>query len=229
MSIGILVHGRHLNTPQWSSLIWGTPPHTPGLLPTVIYTVLQKNLSNIETIVIGSGASETTDQIKESQWISQTLTDNWDNLEKFEILAPYTQYQDPQWQETLQSKILCDTSSQNTQDEVSFVANEYQDLDQIIQITSGSHGPRCLHTSTIAKHRGLIPPHQTWSVITDQTTYPNTQITDIAISEPAHRPDDALFHSSHQMSSLVQQFYQLSAGKKVQVIQDIHEVLKKYQ
>ena len=229
MKIGILVHGRHVEAQGWEYMMWGNPPHILGLLPRFIQIVLQYNLDSIDCIFIGSGVRTQTEHY-ESEHIYEFLIKNLDMISQFESITPLfeTIADKDIWKSTLLSKIILDTESQNTQQEILNASSKLSGCDQILQITSCSHAPRCIKTTSDLVTRGIVSTAPIWMVIPDMTPYFQTRPSDICIFEPPHRSDDPFIEESITPNQVFQQLFRIKNHEdRVSILRDVDKAIKK--
>lgn len=196
MKIGILVHGRHVNAVDWEKLMWGELPNKLGSLPLMLLVALNCGLENVAGIVFGTGASE-RDGVKEAQVMKNFLLGKLDDM--FVVASLFETLGHPRFQtlydlskiRDLCGQIICETKSQNTDQEVASAAKIFADLgvDEVRQVTCGSHAPRCQLAQLKMRAAGVIPSRQLWSCYGDDMTYSGSLIGDVVVSEPPHRGD----------------------------------------
>lgn len=228
---GILVHGRHLKSLAWEKLALGFPEKGKlGVLSKLVYVVLTLGLENISTIVFGTGASE-KDGLKESQYTKRFLLENLGKLSEFECIKNHPRFQSTadlvRLKEILQD-IICDVESQNTNEEVKNAARCFSErgAEQVIQITCGSHAPRCVLTQLIVRAEGLIPLNQLWSVVGDDMTFTDSRIEQVAIFEWPHRGDDPACNWVVKTPEVFPLFFKIPADRREEVLLKIQEVIK---
>lgn len=227
MSIGILVHGRHLDTYKWEDLLLGNP-HQFGSLPMLVYVILTRGIDSIDTILFGTGASQ-KEGLRESEYTKQFFIHHFDHILSFPSIANHPNMPADQisFKDSIISKILCDTQSQNTLQELTFATHTFVKCSEVIHITSPSHAPRCIKISGILTEQGVLPPTQIWSLIKDHTPYPHTSVSDVTIIEPPHRGDDPFLTESLRPNEIFQRFYNIKDhSQKIKVLKQINELLE---
>lgn len=191
---GILVHGRHVAANGWDRLVWGdVEQQKMGSLPMMVLTALQVGLDNIAGVVFGTGASE-RDGVKEADCMKRLLIDRQQDLLLFTSICEHSGYDHPLLVASFLDRIITETASQNTNEEVENAAKIFADLraDLVFQISSASHLPRCVKTVSELREKGLIPKGQMWCGVADDMTFGDLGAAATAIFEPPHRGDDAM-------------------------------------
>ncbi len=229
MSIGILVHGRHLDSHQWEYLVWGNPPHQMGSLPRMVQLILNRGLDTVDIIVLGTGSSE-KDGLKESEHIQNFFERHWHTLLDFESIKNHPAFPEDfgTFCEQIIRKIHCDTITRNTREEVAYAADYLKDCSEVIQITSSSHASRCIKESAILMEEGSISPTQMWSILPDLTPFAETSVREVFISEPPHRGDDPFRSETVRPNMVFPQFYQIKNHEsRMQVLRDLKDSLER--
>ncbi|OHA83038.1 MAG: hypothetical protein A2408_02550 [Candidatus Yonathbacteria bacterium RIFOXYC1_FULL_52_10] len=233
MKIGILVHGRHLQAVGWPKLAWGEPEKgNLGSLPLMVYTALTEGLENIAVVVFGTGASE-KDGLKEAEYTKKYLVDHMNDLSQFACIKEHEGFQSHLALARLSK--LCDgivteTVSTNTVQEIANTAKIFQahGCTKVIQITCGSHEPRCARLRSEVKKQGLIPRGQIWYSIGDDMTFADSSISDVVIVEPPHRGDDPLLGAVHLPHRLVPRMFKIDLGLRQHFLSEFDELLTEY-
>ncbi|MEK7180794.1 MAG: hypothetical protein AAB738_00470 [Patescibacteria group bacterium] len=232
MKVGVLVHGRHLQSIDWDQIIWGKSPVKLGSLPMLVFIVLNRGVEGIEKIIFGSGASE-KDGLKESQHMLLYFKSMAHRLSEFDQIINHPNFELSHRQtffNDLFSKIECDTVSQNTSEEIAIAADKFTKLNikEVIQIANASHAPRCARDSAVLREKNIIPFSQTWSVVSDMMIYPGTTAEEVVVIEPPHRGDDPLIEKLIQPYKVFSDFCKIKDTKtKVAVLSAFSEVIKK--
>ena len=157
MGIGILVHGMNLTNVKgedWEKLVFGEPPNKLGIMPTTVLELLNAFIrgDDVKAVVFGSGGSQ-KDGIKESEYTKRFLLEHIKELGEFLAIGTHPGFKSPEGQRFLKkhlAEIICDTSSQNTLQEVENAAAIFAKhwIESIIQISCGSHLPPLCRDST---------------------------------------------------------------------------------
>jgi len=231
--IGILVHGRHLETKNWEEIVWGKPPTKLGSLPMMVLVALHRGVENIAKVVFGSGASE-KDGLKESEYILRYLKNKMARIGEFDHIRNHPRfesYHDLQLLGNLMNTIECQKTSKNTMEEIADAAKVFSKagIADVIEITCASHAPRCIRDQAVAFEQGLIPQNQLWSIVHGMTTYAHTTAEEVVIIEPPHRGDDPMAKSkikTHEIFSKL--FYDIrETSVKIKTLRAIKTLVEK--
>jgi hypothetical protein len=193
---GILVHGRHLNTPNWSRLVWGDPEQQRmGSLPTMVDLILREASDQpVEAIIFGTGASRTPDGIVEADFSKQYLLDHFNDLEKFNRIKQNPKLHTIAGRDKLEARLrssITETTSKNTREEIIAAAGIFKarGITVVSHVTAASHAPRCVQLQSEISESGQIPKAQRWSVVADDMTFRDLPASATTILEPWHRGD----------------------------------------
>lgn len=231
MKTGILVHGLHVDALGWQMQIWGEPPYKMGSLPKMVHAVLLEGFDNITLIVFGTGASE-RDGLKEAECMKQFLADHLSGLSQFSLLTAYDNFRSLNLHDLLK-KIVLDVESQNTLEEIRNAARLFSKMgvSRVIEISRGSHMPRCVQNSLQARTDGDIPPNQLWYAFPDDQSFFGTTVNDVTILEPPHRGDDPMRFLSRDLwpSTLAKRIFKIPFKKRADFLNDLAGLLKNYE
>ena len=231
MKIGILVHGCHVDAVDWRKLEWGEPPYKLGVLPMMALIVLNAGIENVAGIVFGTGASE-KDGHKESEYTKRFLLENMGKLGDFELIKSHARFQSKRDLVSLGRLfrgIICETKSDNTDEEVANAAKIFSELgvSEVKQVTCGSHAPRCQLTALKVRAAGGIPHRQLWSCYGDDMSFAGSAVNDVVVIEPPHRGDDSMIGASIQPGQVFSGFYKIpSAERKVAALNVIRDIIQ---
>jgi len=220
--IGILVHGRHVQTENWETLIWGAPPDKMGSLPRLVYEILRRGPENVGMIVLGTGASE-RDGLKEAECMKQYLQACFDDIIAFPLIKNHPRFQSAKDRFCLMhliDKIHCEVASKNTAEEVRAAAALFEGLGctEIYQISCGSHIARCLLESLKAGHR--------WYGVPDDMTFARSEFSDVVVVEPPHRGDDPMISADIKMHEVVRKLFKLPQERRIRCLHDIDALIE---
>ena len=227
---GILVHGRHVAANGWDRLVWGdVEQQKMGSLPMMVLTALQVGLDNIAGVVFGTGASE-RDGVKEADCMKRLLIDQQQDLLLFTSICEHSGYDHPLLVASFLDRIITETASQNTNEEVENAAKIFADLgaDLVFQISSASHLPRCVKTVSELREKGLIPKGQMWCGVADDMTFGDLGAGATAILETPHRGDDAMgqVDSALWPSTVVPKLFKLPLKRRVAVLTSLKSMIE---
>jgi hypothetical protein len=179
----VLIHGHHLQAPEWERLVWGTSGlEQVGRIPRGIEVAVKEQAS---LIMWGTGASvDPVSGKKESEYTYSFA------LEHSKELAPYVGLD----QETLttfikeRSQLQLDTT--NTKDETyeALKMCKEQGIHTLYLVSSPTHIPRCLLTA--CQLQSEFAPIVLCGVAAETFTE-FWQPKDVAVVEPSHLPDRA--------------------------------------
>jgi hypothetical protein len=231
MKIGILVHGRHVEAVNWEKLAWGEPPHRLGALPMMALVALNAGVENVSGIVFGTGASE-KDGLKEAEYMKRFLLEHTGKLGEFELIKAHPRFQssrDLVLLDQLFRRVICETDSKNTDEEVANAAQIFSELGvhEVKQVTCGSHAPRCQLVHLKVRASGGIPRGQLWSCYGDDMAFSGSEVKDVTIMEPPHRGDDPMVSAPIQAYQVFPGFYKIpGAERKVAALHAIRDIIQ---
>jgi hypothetical protein len=234
MTIGIWVHGRHVNAEEWERLVWGEPPRKPGSLTRLVVEMLNWGPEHIGFIGFGTGASRTEDGLFESEAMKRYLLKYLDELSEFDAITghPMAILLEEQVDTfaACMNDIFCDTQSQNTRQEIEYAARlfEQRGITHVVHITCGSHAARCAQEVSKARIEGVIPPWQFWYCTGDDQVYAHSTINRTKVVEDPHRGDDLMRGAQWQLPDVVQGLLEIKDPQaKQRAIGEIMEHLQK--
>lgn len=226
-TVGILVHGRHMQTQELERLIWGEPPRQLGSLPMMVFVALTRGIETVAKVVFGTGASK-RGGLFESQYMKKFLQDHFEELAEFEQIADHDDYPKKKGDiEKLLKDIFPETKSNNTKSEIKAAADIFkgEGVTEVIHITCASHAPRCMVLAAKAFEDGDIPDDQVWSVVRDMTTYSGTKAEDVKVFEPPHRGDDQMIGAPLQPHQVFGRYpHGASRSRKIALLEQIDKV-----
>lgn len=219
--LGVLVHARHPNTMDWEKLVWGVSAadrlgDLTKLVELLLREVPQKPITHIVT-----GSTETVKEgLLDGEYTKKYLLDHFDQLYDFPrlrtLLRPLPDDAVHSLRVRLENMIVT-TPLKNTAEEIVHSARIFTEhgVDEVIQVTSASHGPRCIQLQAVARAEGNIPATQLWSVVMSDLCFGGSSPKDTLVVETPHRGDDPLLHFTPTLSEALQPyFYQLSTENK---------------
>jgi hypothetical protein len=223
---GVLLHGRDLHAPDLlpMRMLWGLEigqERRLGMLPTTALAILDAPPGRVRILTIGSGASVLEvgngETELEAEVIKSTMVEGFDRLEEFDLIRDHPNWQDPVARQRLHDIVAdaeTDTEAENTTDEIANAAALFERLNvtRAIQVTSSSHGPRCLIERNHARElKMIVPRSQRWSMVTDDEPFALAFLSDPLVIEPPHRSDDPklAWPESLWPTELMRDFYKL--------------------
>ena len=150
MKTGVLVHGCNLNIENWRHVAWGDPPNQLGRIPQGILVAAQ---TNADVIVFGTGASQKTFRLGESDKTGQVLSEaeysleylkiHFSSLAKFDPLKSRipelaNEASSKELADAMFDKIRLDVESMNTVEEIANAGKIFAELgvEQAILVSS---------------------------------------------------------------------------------------------
>ena len=182
--VGVLCHGRHLQTVGWEEIMWGKPPNLLGQLPKMVLVALEEDA---KIVLLGAGASEIGGK-KEAIFTKDYLFSRFSELSLFSAFKGV----DLGVAEKKLSKILVtDIRPQNTAEEMIYAGPLFESagVEKICIVSSPTHLPRCLNEALkfFSRPGSKFAPHDFVACPSDVGWSSNE---DVYIFEPPHRPDD---------------------------------------
>ena len=241
MKTGVLVHGCNLHIENWRYVAWGDPPHELGRIPQGILTALEMDAS---VIVFGTGASEKTFHLGESEKAGQSLAEGEYSLEylkchfaelaNFEPLkAHFETSSETSLREWVMSRLELDLDSMNTVEELGNggeIFNRHE-VERVVLVSSPSHIVRCLRDAASIFHN----PDERFSdyrfrifANPSYTCYEGTGPDDVVVVEPPHRPDRHVV-PTHRRIQRMMMLQKLPYEDVVELIQEFDDLLQKFE
>jgi hypothetical protein len=197
----------------------------------MVLVALNAGVENVAQIVFGTGASE-KDGLKEAEYSKRFLLEHAGELGLFDLIKTHPRFQssrDLVLLDGLFRGIICETSSKNTDEEVANAAKIFSELgvDEVKQVTCGSHAPRCQLVQLKVRAAGGIPRGQLWSCYGDDMAFAGSEVKDVAIIEPPHRGDDPMVSAPIQAYQVFPGFYKIpGTERKVAALNAIREIIQ---
>lgn len=206
--VGVLCHGRHLQTTGWSEIMWGKPPHLLGQLPKMVLVALEEDA---KIVLLGAGASE-IDGKKEAIFTRDYL------FKRFNELSSFASFQGIDLQDAEQKirKILAtDVRPQNTAQEMIYAGPLFEQagVERICIVSSPTHLPRCLNEALkfFSKPGSRFALHDFVACPSDVGWSSNDEVY---VFEPPHRPDDRTGEIRIKLAAMLSQPERLPEIKK---------------
>ena len=244
MKTGVLVHGCNLLIENWRHVAWGDPPNQLGRIPQGVLVAVEHDAL---TIVFGTGASEKAFRLGDSDQKGKTLLEadysleylrtHFESLAKFQVLVErFPNLGTPQGlaeaKENLLSRIVVDTDSQNTVEEIRNAAEIFleHDVDRVVLVSSPSHIVRCLRDATAIFHSE--PKFARFAneiyACPSTTCYEGTQAGDVVVIEPPHRPDRHVVPTHRRIQRMLT-LQKLNYEDLVSLIEEFDDLLQRYE
>ena len=177
----VIIHGHHLQAPEWEKLVWGTPELTEvGRIPRGIEVAVKEG---VEVIVWGTGAS--TDPAtgkKESEFTQAFALDHADEL------AQYVVESKDEITTLIKERSVLQLETKNTKDEIyeALKVCKEKGIHTLYLVSSPTHVARCLLTA--CQYQSEFPGIVFYGVAAETST-DFWSPKDVAVIEPSHRPD----------------------------------------
>jgi len=181
MRTAILIHGRHLDTPNWERIIWGEPNR--GVFGNVSKGVRLAMQEHAELIYWGTGSSK-KDGTVESQYIFEYAVSHASELPEF------NGQDEAAIQAVLQPISFIDLGGLNTAQEVERAAKVSieRGIERLILVSAPTHIARCLQEAEKLRAAGTLGKLEIFAVASD-VPYADSSSDDVVIIEPPHRGD----------------------------------------
>ncbi len=221
VKVGVLVHARHPNTMNWDELVWGVAAEDRhGDLTKLVELVLREVPQKPITYIVTGSTETIKDGLLDGEYTKKYLLDHFDQLKDFPRLNALMRPLSAMAQATLRKRLenmIVTAPLKNTAEEIVHSARLFSehDVNEVIQITSASHGPRCIQLQATARAENNIPASQQWFVLMSDMCFGASTPKDTLIIETPHRGDDPMLHFKPTLSEALQPyFYQLPTKDK---------------
>lgn len=244
MKTGVLVHGCNLLIENWRHVAWGDPPDQLGRIPQGVLVAMEHDAS---TIVFGTGASSKTfrlgdsdkqdQELLEADYSLEYLRSHFASLTKFRPIAQRfpnltTENGVDEARENLLGRIVIDTDSQNTVEEIRNAGEIFleHDIDRVILVSSPSHVVRCLRDAISIFHSE--PKFARFAneiyACPSMTCYEGTSAGDVVVVEPPHRPDRHVVPTHRRIQRMLT-LQKLNYDDLVSLIEEFDDLLQRYE
>jgi hypothetical protein len=146
MNIGIICNGRHVQTRNWETVVWGQSGQM-GQIPAAIRALRQfSKMGRVVALAFGTGASE-RNGIPEGRVMVDFM---FANLHRLATEFPYFSKMTGEELEHLRAWLshvaVAETASRNTTEEFLETMKIFRDreADLVVDVTSKTHAPRCM-------------------------------------------------------------------------------------
>lgn len=224
-------------------MAWGDPPHRMGRIPQGVLVARQ---FQADSIVFGTGASSKefrfddalSGALLEAEYSLKYLEQNFDNLLHFEAFRkamPEADVAGDDWarfREFILSRIVLDTTCQNTIEEIQAAARIFLEkgIQQSILVSSPSHVVRCLRDaiSIYSQDPQLAPISHLIMASPSITCYEGTTPADVVVVEPPHRPDRHVVPTHRRIQRMLT-LQKLNHDDLVHLIEEFDDLLQRYE
>ena len=186
-NIAILIHGCHLETREWESIVWGDPTH--GKLGRIPKGLQLFERLNAKLIIWGTGASK-KDDLLESQYTFAFAVEHANTLQQYAGLGI------SQVESSLRDVSVLDTSTQNTTEEIAnaiLLCGE-RGITTLYLVSSPTHIARCFQEALKWRATGQVRNLEIFAAASD-TCFDRSTPSDVVIVEPPHRGDLPLWQT----------------------------------
>ncbi|MEM7473384.1 MAG: hypothetical protein AAF483_00185 [Planctomycetota bacterium] len=244
MRTGVLIHGCNLRAENWRHIVWGDPPVAMGRLPQGLLTAY---CNDAEVIVLGSGASskeyrytnseKTGQELLESEYTLEYLISHFDNLLNFkpwceQVVEARDQHSWQQLKEDLLGRIVIDTISQNTVEELATAGKIFIEhgVNQVCLVSSPTHIVRVLRDANKVYQADYFFRQFMYAVnaVPCVTCYEGTSPSDVVVIEPPHRPDRHVLPTHRRIQRMLA-LQKLDPNDLLHFINDFDELLQHYE
>jgi len=180
-SVAILIHGCHLETKNWDEIMFGNESQE-GRVTSGIDEALKQRAG---LILWGSGASQTNEQMKESEFtFLQATSTHLDQLANHFHLSP------SHLSTYLKKTSLLQIKEKNTAEEIqsALAICEKRKIKNLVLISSPTHIARCLQEGCKQKYKKENQDIRIYARSSD-VCFINSTPQDVIIVEPPHRAD----------------------------------------
>lgn len=177
----VIIHGLHLQTPDWKLLAWGTDDLSQvGRIPRGLEVAVKEDA---ELIIWGTAASEDPETGKKESEFTRDFA-----RERSKELEAYLDVPEEKLMRLLSDCSVVQLESTNTKNETLEALQLCHDhgIHTVYLVSSPTHVPRCLLTAIQFQAQF---PELVLCGVSAETSVPYWDPKDVAIVEPAHRPD----------------------------------------
>ncbi len=179
----VLIHGHHLQAPDWETLVWGTEGlGSVGRIPRGIEIAVKEDA---QLIMWGTGASLDLKTGKKESEYTHDLA-----LSRASELGRYVGLTESEVAEMIRSRSYIQRETTNTKDEVyeALKLCKEKGIHTLYLVSTSTHVPRCLLTA--CQFQDEFPDIVLCGVAASAVTaYWSPK--DTVVVEPSHRPDRA--------------------------------------
>lgn len=221
----ILVHGRHLQTQDWETLVWGSGNRI-GSAPLGLYLAVSMN----GQLFFGTGASE-KDGVPECVYTHRFLGDNLSRLTQFPEFLGFGVL-GPEWlREVLTPRLEeahLDAESRNTYEEIRNAIGLARTVgaDQIVQVTSPGHVARCANTTAMLIENSNLNDIR-FMVVSSRSSTEGFCAAHTVVFEHPHRGDDPMISAELMPHQVFPRIFRLSPERRRVLFSNLDTLLMK--
>lgn len=221
----VLVHGRHVETVGWKTLVWGDGERI-GTGPLGLLIAMKKDAQ----LVFGTGASE-KDGLKECAYTAAFLRSRLGSLGQFPEFAEYRHY-DPYELEALFKPLLraahLDTDSKNTDQEVRNTVAFARSVGatEIIAVTSPGHYARCANVPALLDEKGECDfSGLGYMVQAARSSTSGYRASHTVILEHPHRGDDPMIGAPLMPHEVFPLLFKVPVEERMELLESIRNLI----
>ena len=221
MRTGVLVHGCHLEAFDWRGIVWGSPPHELGRIPTAVYVAVKEDA---EVIVFGTGASERGGK-KESEVTREYMLEHFSGLKEFSC---FHGMDIGEHKDRMEAISVADCESRNTLDEMQAAGRIFLEkgVEKAILVSSPTHISRCIRDAlAVFQAPELATLRRNLYAVASDTSYLGGRVEDVVVFEPPHRGDRGSFLTHY----IVKRILKIPEGKTDLFLKELDALLERYQ
>lgn len=227
-TLGIHVHGCHVDADGFDSVVWGSPPERLGRLPHAALLAWEER-DNLACITMGTGASRTVEGVLEGDHALALL------LERLPQLVGFHAFRDVPLDELellLRRTGSSETSSENTSQEVRSALQHFEAMGvkRAVLVSSPTHLPRCLACAcAVAEQEPSLFSGSMWAS-PSMTSYEGFGAVDVVVVEPPHRGDRdrSLEVGMPHFHDMVGRSYKIDAGQRRRFLEQLDALLCRF-
>jgi len=225
-SVGLIVHGCHLEADAWDDIVWGCPPDQLGRLPHAALIAWEER-SHCRKVVCGTGASRTSDGRLEGEVHVQLLWERFFLLQEFDAFKSIPM---GELETLLRRTVVAETTTQNTIEEVreGLRILSSAGCKRAVLISSPTHLPRCLACACrVDAEEPELFHGSVWASPSD-TSYHNFSPGDVVVVEPPHRGDRDRDLDSLPFHEMVKRSFQVKASEREFFLRQFNHLLQSF-
>ncbi len=176
----VLVHGCHLDVPNWEAVIWGDPMNgIYGRVPTALRIC---DGGGDMVLQIGAGGSA-FEGLSEGEWTLKYLQAHLEEVRH--LLHSSAAF----WETYLRNSIFLETEASNTPAEIlaAFTYCIHAGIQEVVLVSSPEHIMRCLRDALQLREEHDVFQHIRVCAQASDVSVAGTNASDVVIIEPPHK------------------------------------------
>ena len=225
-TLGILVHGCHLQADGWEFIVWGQPPDQLGRLPHACLLAWEER-STLRRIICGTGASQLADGTLEADVTVDFL---WARLPRLREFDGFEDVDLVELEVVLRRTVRAERTSQNTTEEVREALSAFQgeSIRKAVLVSSPTHLPRCLACAgKIHEEQPNLFDGSVWASPSG-TSYHGAHAGDLVVVEPPHRGDRDKTLDALPFHEMVRRYYAVAPERRLEFLREFETLLGQY-